>query len=83
MSRQWWAYAAYLVGSGIFLVASLTRGSPLLATGSALFLLGTLLFAVPDLVRGRRSGRRRPGAHTGRSAERGIVDSPTRGGAAR
>ena len=60
MSRQWLAYAAYLGGSGIFLVASLTRGSPLLTAGSALFLVGTVLFVVPRLTtdrgRGRRSG---------------------------
>jgi len=36
-------YVAYLVGSGIFLGLALHRESPWVATGSALFLVGTLL----------------------------------------
>ena len=59
MRRRWWAYAAYAVGSLVFLVASLDRGSALLIAGSALFLLGTLLFAVPEVWRARAGRRER------------------------
>jgi hypothetical protein len=59
MSRRWWGYLAYVVGSSVFLVAAVVKGSPLLLVGSALFLLGTLIFALPELVREARDGRRR------------------------
>jgi hypothetical protein len=48
------AYVAYAVGSVLFVILAVDRGSPLLVVGSALFLLGTLLFVVPKLTRQRR-----------------------------
>jgi hypothetical protein len=74
MTRQQWAYAAYAVGSAIFLVLAVGRGSVLLAAGSGLFLVGTLVLLVPQITR-RRAGRH--------EASRVRWDLPTRGGAAR
>lgn len=50
------AYSAYAFGSAVFLVAAFSRGNPLMATGSALFLTGTLWLLVP-MVRERRRKR--------------------------
>ena len=56
MSRRFLAYSAYAVGSSVFLAVALSRGSLLLAAGSGLFLLGTLLLLVPQsaVIRARR-----------------------------
>ena len=56
---RWLAYAAYLVGSLVFLAVALQRGSPLVAVGSVLFVLGTLLHLLQELGRTRREGSRR------------------------
>ncbi|HWG95194.1 MAG TPA: hypothetical protein VNU66_13330 [Mycobacteriales bacterium] len=56
---RWAAYAAYLVGSAVFLLVALRRGAPLIAVGSALFVLGTLLYLVPDARQARRERTRR------------------------
>jgi predicted transporter len=56
---RWLAYAAYVAGSGVFLVTAVLREAPAVALGSALFLLGTLLYLVPDVAAARRSGRDR------------------------
>lgn len=45
------AYAAYAVGSGVFLGVALSRGSTVVAVGSVLFLIGTLLLLVPEVRR--------------------------------
>jgi hypothetical protein len=74
VNRQNWAYAAYAAGSTIFVFLAISRGSVLLAVGSALFLLGTLLLVVPQVTR-RHRGRHEAG--------RVRWVSPTRGGAAR
>lgn len=55
------AYAAYGLGSCVFLGVALSRGSTVIALGSTLFLLGTLLLLVPEARRraaGHRPGRR-------------------------
>ena len=56
MTWQNAAYVAYAVGSTIFVLVAVDRGAPLLGIGSALFLLGTLLFLVPKVTH-RRRGR--------------------------
>jgi hypothetical protein len=53
VTRQGWAYAAYAAGSTVFLWIALSRGSALLAVGSTLFLLGTLVLLVPKVTSGR------------------------------
>ena len=54
------AYAAYVLGSCVFLGVALSRGSVVVALGSGLFLVGTLLLLVPELRRrsARGAGRR-------------------------
>jgi hypothetical protein len=55
------AYAMYALGSCLFLVVAVSRGSTVVALGSALFLLGTLLLLVPEARRrflAQRTGRR-------------------------
>ena len=49
------AYTAYAVGSCVFLFVALSRGSTVVALGSALFLVGTLLLLLPEAR--RRSAR--------------------------
>ena len=56
---RWLGYAAYLLGSLVFLAVALRRGSPLVAVGSALFVLGTVLYLLPELGRARRDRSRR------------------------
>lgn len=43
------AYASYAVGSVVFLAVALSRGTPILALGSTMFLLGTLLLVGREL----------------------------------
>ncbi|MFP5219135.1 MAG: hypothetical protein ACLGIG_05270 [Actinomycetes bacterium] len=50
---RWLAYAAYLAGSAVFLAVALRRDAPLVAVGSALFVLGTLLHLIPEARRRR------------------------------
>lgn len=57
------AYVAYAVGSGVFLGVALSRGSTVVALGSALFLLGTLLLLVPEAR--QRSDAHRTSQRTG------------------
>ena len=45
------AYAAYAFGSCVFLGVALSRGSTVVALGSALFLVGTLLLLLPEVQR--------------------------------
>ena len=45
------AYTAYALGSCVFLGIALSRSSTVVAVGSALFLLGTLLLLVPEVRR--------------------------------
>lgn len=59
MTRLVLAYVAYALGSVVFLGIALSRGSLLLAAGSSLFLLGTLLLLVPQARRLRRPGAAR------------------------
>ena len=54
---RWLAYAAYLVGSLVFLVVAVRRGTPLIAVGSGLFVLGTLLYLLPQAGRARQARR--------------------------
>lgn len=54
---RWLAYAAYLLGSVVFFAVAVRRGAPLIAVGSALFVLGTLLYLVPEAHRARRVRR--------------------------
>ena len=53
------AYVAYAVGSAVFLAVAVARDSTAVVLGSALFLAGTLLLAVPEArrVRAHRRGR--------------------------
>lgn len=57
------AYTAYVLGSGVFLGVALARGSAVVALGSGLFLVGTLLLLVPEA--------RRRGAPSLRGTSRG------------
>lgn len=57
---RWLAYAAYLLGSVVFLAVAVRRGSPLIAVGSGLFVLGTLLYLVPEARRVRRERQQPP-----------------------
>lgn len=50
------AYSAYGLGSCVFLGVALSRGSTVLALGSVLFLVGTLMLLLPEV-------RRRCGAY--------------------
>ena len=52
---RWLAYAAYLLGSVVFLAVAVRRGAPLVAVGSGLFVLGTLLYLVPEVRRARQA----------------------------
>lgn len=52
------AYSAYAIGSAVFLAAAASRGNPLMATGSGLFLIGTLSLLVPMIRERRRKGDR-------------------------
>lgn len=52
------AYVAYGFGSCVFLGVALSRGSAVVAVGSALFLVGTLMLLLPEV-------RRRWGAYHG------------------
>lgn len=45
------AYLAYGLGSCVFLAVALSRGSTVLALGSALFLVGTLMLLLPEVRR--------------------------------
>lgn len=56
MTHRLLAYAAYAAGSAVFLGVALSRGSLLIAAGSALFLCGTLLLLAPQVVVHRRRG---------------------------
>ena len=68
------AYLAYGFGSCVFLGVALSRGSTVLALGSALFLLGTLMLLLPE-------ARRRWGAYrASRSTEAFGEGEPLRGG---
>jgi hypothetical protein len=55
------AYAAYALGSCVFLGVALARGSTLVALGSVLFLVGTLLLLVPQVRHRRTSNLRADG----------------------
>jgi len=54
---RWLAYAAYLAGSMVFLAVAVRRGAPLIAVGSGLFVLGTLLYLLPEARRSRAQRR--------------------------
>ena len=54
---RWLAYAAYLVGCVVFLLVAVRRGSPLIAAGSGLFVVGTLLYVLPEARQARRAKR--------------------------
>ncbi len=56
---RWLAYASYLLGSVLFLVVALRRGSALVAVPSGLFVLGTALYLGQDVRRGELTRRRR------------------------
>ena len=62
MTRRVAAYTAYAAGSALFLGIALSRGSLLVATASALFLIGTLLLLAPEAARLRRDGGSRAGS---------------------
>ncbi len=49
------AYGCYTVGSCVFLVAAVARGSVLVGLGSSFFLAGTLLMAGLELRRPPRA----------------------------
>ena len=63
MTRHLLAYSAYGVGSVVFLGVALSKGSLVVAAGSGLFLLGTLLLLVPQADGLRRSGASRSESH--------------------
>jgi hypothetical protein len=63
MTRRLLAYLAYAVGSVVFLGVALSKGSLMIAAGSALFLLGTLLLLVPQAVMLTRSRASRSEGH--------------------
>jgi hypothetical protein len=74
------AHACYAIGSCVFLVSSLVRGSPLVLAGSSLFLAGTILLTVQE-VRRARAGRpagtgHRPGRGTWAAAPSGRAGRP-------
>ena len=60
----------YLVGSLVFLVVAVRRGAPLIAVGSGLFVLGTLLYLLPEAQRARQARRGRRSSWLFRRADR-------------